>query len=75
MPAYFDLVVALIKDHRADHPLRDRVIARLKWILFRPSAAPRFPIVTGFVIKALVESWSQVAGAVQEVSLVMAAYV
>jgi hypothetical protein len=74
MPAYFDWVVSLIKNHRANHPLRDRVIARLKWILFRLSATPRFPIVTGFVIEALVESWSRVAGAVQEVSLVMAAY-
>jgi ribosomal protein L40E len=70
LPEYYHLVVALIQDQRADHPLRDGAIAKLKWILFRPSATPRFPIMTGFVIESIVESWNQVAGAVKEVRTV-----
>ena len=31
---YFDEVVAVIEVQRRDHPLLDRAVARLKWILF-----------------------------------------
>jgi hypothetical protein len=69
LPDYFASLVTCIEAHRADHPLRERVIARLKWILFRPSLAPSIPIMTGFVIVSLQKSWSQVADAIGEVRI------
>jgi hypothetical protein len=58
-------VVRLIQSHHPDHT----AAAKFKWMMSRPSEH-HFPMMTAFVVDALINSWADLGDAISEVSQV-----
>jgi hypothetical protein len=61
---YIVEVVRLIQSHHPDHT----AAAKFKWIMSRPSEH-HFPMMTAFVVDALISSWADLGDAINDVSV------